>query len=109
MTHDSKVASLKIFRIEKKLIHGINISFLGNLNQSKRINKDFFYVRVFNPFARSYGNARITKACKIKEKEKKRQYNERNLSIDHGSFSSLVFIAMGGLGRECKLFYNRLS
>ena len=85
MTHDSKVASLKIFRIEKKLIHGI--SFLGNLNKSKRINKDFFYVRVFNPFARSYGNVKITKVCEIKEEEKKRQYNERNLNIDHGSFS----------------------
>ena len=74
MTHDSKVASLKIFRIEKKLIHGI--SFLGNLNKSKRINKDFFYVRVFNPFARSYGNVKITKAC-----EKKRKIKEKTTNV----------------------------
>ena len=49
------------------------------------------------------------KRAKLKEKEKKREYNESNLNIDHGSFSPLAFIAMGGMGRECKLFYNRLS
>ena len=45
----------------------------------------FFDIRVFNPMARRYGSQELNKAYKINEHEKKRQYNERNLEVEHGS------------------------
>ena len=41
-------------------------------------------------------------------KVKKRSYNERVLEIEQGSFTPLVFSAMGGMGREAKTLYKRV-
>jgi len=41
------------------------------------------------------------------EKEKKRHYNERAQIVEHGSFSPLVFSALGGMARECGAVYKR--
>ena len=71
--------------------------------------KAFYDVRVFNPIAKRYRNMTITKACELNEKEKKRNYNQRILEVEHGSFTPIVFTAMGGMGRETKSFYKRLS
>ena len=71
--------------------------------------KAFFDVRVFSPLAGRYRNSKISNACELNANEKKRQYNQRVLNIEHGSFCPLVFTAMGGMGRECKLFYKRLA
>ena len=49
--------------------------------------KAFFDIRVFNPVAGRYRNSKIPKACELNEKEKKRQYNQQVLSIEHGSFT----------------------
>ena len=70
--------------------------------------KAFFDVRVFNPIAKRFSNSTISKACDSNEKEKKRVYNSRILQIQHGSFTPIVFTAMGGMGRETKCFYKRL-
>ena len=43
------------------------------------------------------------------EKEKKKQYNERVLQIEYGSFTPLVMSANGGFAREAKKFYSRLA
>ena len=41
--------------------------------------------------------------------EKKREYGDRVRSVEHGSFTPLVFSTFGGLGREATVFYSRLS
>ena len=69
----------------------------------------FFDVRVFNPNAKRYINHELTKSYEMNEKEKKKCYNERILQVEHGSFTPLVMSATGGMGRECKKFYSRLS
>ena len=69
----------------------------------------FFDVRVFNPNAKRYANQELSKAYDINEKEKKKQYNERILQVEHGSFTPLVMSATGGMGREGRRFYARLS
>jgi hypothetical protein len=69
----------------------------------------FFDVRVFNPIAKRYSNQELSKTYEINEKEKKKQYNERILQVEHGSFTPLVMSATGGMGRECHKFYSRLS
>jgi len=41
--------------------------------------------------------------------EKKREYGDRIRSVEHGSFTPLVFSTFGGLGREATAFYSRLA
>ena len=43
------------------------------------------------------------------ENEKKRNYNNRIMNVDNGSFTPLVFSIHGSMGRECKTFYARLA
>ena len=43
------------------------------------------------------------------EKEKKRQYNERVLQIENGTFTPLVFATNGAMSRECQAFYKRMA
>ena len=69
----------------------------------------FFDIRVFNPMARRYESQELNKAYEINECEKKRQYNEQILEVEHVSFTLLVMTALGGMGREASKFYSRLS
>ena len=46
----------------------------------------FYDVRVFNPIARRCVHMDTSKAYQLNEKEKKRNYNERILEVEHGSF-----------------------
>ena len=74
-----------------------------------RGQKAFLDIRVFNHNALRYSNQTLKKCYTINEEEKKRHYNERVLEVENGSFTPLVFSANGGMGRQCKLFYQRLS
>ena len=69
----------------------------------------FLDVRVFNPNANRYANQSLKKTYEINEKEKKRAYNERVQEIEHGSFTTFVMFATGGMARECSNFHSRLS
>ena len=71
--------------------------------------KALFDVRVFNPIASRYRNTPLSKCYTINENEKKKQYNERVLQVDHGSFTPLVMSLNGGFGRECGQFYSKLA
>ena len=42
------------------------------------------------------------------EKEKKREYN-RQMNIEHGTFTPLVFSVSGVLGKECSMFHKHLA
>ena len=64
---------------------------------------------MFDPNASRYLNTSIQQCYTINEKERKRNYNERILQIDHGTFTPLVFSLYGGMGREYKTFYSRLA
>ena len=68
----------------------------------------FFDVRVFNPFAKAHINQKLDAVFDANEKQKKRQYNERVIRVEHGSFTPLVFSAFGGAGRETERFLSLL-
>ena len=72
-------------------------------------NRAYFDVRVFNPLAQSYSNRTLKAAHKSNENSKKREYNERVLHVEHGSFTPLVFSCLGGMSQECSHFYNKLA
>ena len=50
----------------------------------------FLDVRVFNPTAKRYVNQELRKSYEVNEKEKKKQYIECILQVEHGIFTPLV-------------------
>ena len=69
----------------------------------------FFDIRVFDSLARRYQGQSLAQTYVTNEKEKKRMYNQRVLEVENGTFTPLVFNVYGGMGRECQVFYKRLS
>ncbi|KAG1651052.1 NFU1 iron-sulfur cluster scaffold, mitochondrial [Nymphon striatum] len=69
----------------------------------------FFDVRVFDSSAQLYSNLDLKKCHKLNEDEKKRQYSQRVIEVENGTFTPLVFSATGGMAPECQLFYKRLA
>ena len=69
----------------------------------------FLDIRVFNTSGNRYANQSLSKSYEVNEKEKKRAYNHRVQEVEHGMFIPLMVSATGGMGRECKKFYSRLS
>ncbi len=68
----------------------------------------FFDIRVFNPLAAS--NTRIPQSVyESHENEKIRKYEQRVLDVEHGSFTPLVFSALGGCSNLTKQFMKQLS
>ena len=61
------------------------------------------------PLAQCYFNSTIKAAHKANEKGKKREYNDRILQIEHGSFTPLVFSTFGGMSVECSNLYNKVA
>ena len=70
----------------------------------QRGRKTFLDVRVFNPIAKSNLQPRqerleaptLKSIYRSNENAKKREYNERMLRIDHGTFTAMVFSTFGG-------------
>ena len=69
----------------------------------------FCDVRVFDLNALRYKNLELKRCYSKNEDEKKKNYNERVLQVENGTFTPLVFSTHGGMGRECKKFYQRLT
>ena len=66
-------------------------------------------MRVIDLNAQRYKKTEVKKCLLKNEEEKKRQYSNRVLQVENGTFTPLVFTANGGMGRECHKFYQRLA
>ena len=86
-----------------------DVSAISAMGFWTRGQRAFFDIRVFNAYAQRYSNLNLKSAFDINEKEKKRQYNERIIRVDRGSFTPLIFITNGGMGRESQNFVNALA
>ena len=84
----------------------LDVSASGFWVRGQRV---FCDVRVFDPNAQRHHNTELRKCYQKNEIEKKRKYSERILEVEHASFTPLVFSTHGGMGRECKAFFRRLS
>ena len=69
----------------------------------------FLDIRVFDPTTNRYLNATLPRCHEINENEKKRNYKNRILQIEHGTFTPLVFSVYGSMGRECAKFCSKLA
>ena len=74
----------------------------------RRGQNSFFDVRVTNPDCASQVNSSIPCILKKHEEEKKRQYNERVMQIEQGTFTPLVFTTTGSMGPECLQYHKSL-
>ena len=63
----------------------------------------YFYVKVFNPTAATYRNKTLQEAGK------RREYQDRILNVEHGSFSPLIFSTAGGMGLTASVVFRRLA
>ena len=84
----------------------LDVSASGFWVRGQRV---FCDVRVFDPNAQRYRNTDLRKCYQKNEDEKKRKYNERVLQVEHASFTPLVFSTHGGMGRECRAFFRRIT
>ena len=62
-----------------------------------------------HPNADSYRDLTPTQIYKKHENEKKRQYAERVMEIEQGTFTPLVFRTTGGMADECVNYHSRLA
>ena len=72
-------------------------------------SKAYCDVRVFNPLAPTYRNQTLKAAHKSNENAKKREYSERVINVEHGTFTPLVFSCFGGMSVECSKIFNQIS
>ena len=75
----------------------------------ERQRSAFFDVRVCHPNADSYRDLTPKQIYKKHENEKKRQYAERVMEIEQGTFTPLVFTTIGGMADECVRYHSRLA
>ena len=66
----------------------------------------YFDVRVFNPLAASNRQSSISTCFKSHDREKRRTYEQRVREVERGSFTPLVFSALGGVSRATELTYR---
>ena len=69
----------------------------------------FFDARVCHPNADSYRGLNPKQIYKKHESEKKRQYAERVMEIEQGTFTPPVFTTTGGMADECVKYQSRLA
>lgn len=69
----------------------------------------FFDVRVTHVNSTSNQNKPTSTIFREQENEKKRQYLQRVLEVEHGTFTPLVFGTNGGMGVESALFLKTLA
>ena len=66
-------------------------------------------VRIFNPNSESYLAQTLAQLYNQHENQKKRQYLNRVLQVEKGSFSPLVFTTTGGMAPEAIRFLKRVA
>ena len=75
----------------------------------RRAQNTFFDVRLTNVNFPSQRHLSTEKVLTNHEAEKKRDYNDRIMSIEHGTFTPLVFALNGVMSPECEKFHQHLA
>ena len=72
-------------------------------------HRSFFDVSVYNPFTSVYSKSKLKACHRRNELEKWRQFEERIRTVEHESFTPLVFTTAGGMGQLATTFYILLA
>ena len=73
------------------------------------LHKHFLDISVFDPNACRHLIKSLQQCHVMNNHKKKRSHNERVLQVNYGTLTPLVFSLYGNMGRECDMFYSRLS
>ena len=71
--------------------------------------RSFFDVRVTNPNRKGYGDKELSQIYHEHEQEKRNNYEERIIEVEHGSFFPLVFSIFGGAAPEANFVLKALA
>ena len=69
----------------------------------------FCDVRVSNPLVICHLHHSLPAVHKKNENENKREYNQRIIQVEHGSFTPLMFSCFGGMSRGCSRFFSHTA
>ena len=69
----------------------------------------FFDVRIFNPSAHACCHRPLSLCYRHHEFEKRRQYEDRVLQVEHGSFTPPIFLTAGGVGPSATVIFKCLA
>jgi len=69
----------------------------------------YFDIKVFNPTSTSYLKKPLPSLYKTHEQSKRRDYEDRIINVEHGTFSPLVFSTSGGMGPTATTVFSRLA
>ena len=97
-----------------------NFSRLANISNEARLDvrargfwrqgqNTVFDVRITNETCDSQRTSAVQTILRKHETEKKRQYNQRVIEIEHGTFTPLVFTTSGAMDHECDKFHKSLA
>ena len=64
---------------------------------------------MFHPNAPSYVTKTLDSVYELHENAKKRDYESRIISVEHGTFTPLVFSTSGGFSKDCNRFHKHLA
>ena len=84
----------------------LDISARGFWTRGERA---FFDIRVFDPKAPSHRVKDLKAAHRQQEGDKRREYQERIINVEHATFTPLVFTITGGMGQAAQKCYARLA
>ena len=73
------------------------------------LERTFLDVRVSNFNSPSYRDKTPEQIYLMKEREKKRDYNQRVIQVEKGSFTPLIFSTTGGMGPEATSYHKRVA
>ena len=73
------------------------------------MERTFLDVRVMHPNSDSYVDKTPDQVYLQHEREKKRQYNDRVLQVEKGSFTPLIFSTTGGMGPESTKYHKKVA
>ena len=83
----------------------LDVSALGFWCPDQRA---LFDIRVFDPVAPSNAHQSLESAPSKQDNEKRRQYEDRILHVDHASFTLLVFTIAGGINKFSKKILQKI-
>ena len=109
-------------KIEPELIPIGNTILPGGANTADKARLDVSAVGLFSPMERNFSDVRVTnlnspcyrektpqKVYEINEREKKRDYNQRVIQVEKGTFTPLIFSTTGGMGPEATKYHKRVA
>ena len=96
----------EVIRGNKAAEARLDVSAVGFWRPQERMFAD---VRIFDPNCKSYKDKEPHAIYSQHEAQKKQEYGDRVLNVEHGTLTPLIFSTTGGWGKEATRFHRQLA